>query len=149
MPAANIVEPGTPEYAEALAQLRGEAPRRHKYNAQPIEVDGERFDSTAEMARWGELQMLERAGYISGLRRQVRYVLQEKAPRGRFRKHAVRAITYTVDFQYTEAGRLIAEDFKGYNTDASRLRQKLFVRRYPDIVLRLTGRNRPTVAERE
>ncbi len=50
--------------------------KRHKYNATPQVVDGERFDSTREMARWRELQLRERAGEIQDLQRQVTYLLE-------------------------------------------------------------------------
>jgi hypothetical protein len=149
MRAANVVEPGTAEYDLAVAQLRGE--RRHKYNAEPFtDADGVRWDSQAEFKRFGELVMLERAGYISGLRRQVRFELQPAFFDGRGRRQ--RAINYIADFVYFEDDRIIAEDVKGGKaTETAHFRDKakMFRRVYPHIVLRLTGRNRPTVAERE
>ena len=49
--------------------------RYRKYNNRKIEVDGMVFDSKKEASRYEELLLLQKAGAISGLRRQVRYVL--------------------------------------------------------------------------
>lgn len=48
---------------------------RSKYKAKKTIVDGIEFDSQKEAARWRELVLLERAGQIQNLRRQVKYVL--------------------------------------------------------------------------
>jgi hypothetical protein len=46
-----------------------------KYRAIPTTVDGIRFDSKREAARYGELKLLEKAGHIRGLTLQVPLVL--------------------------------------------------------------------------
>ena len=46
-----------------------------KYGNKKIEYNGEVFDSKKEYKRWCELKLLERAGKISDLKRQVKYVL--------------------------------------------------------------------------
>src|SRR5690349_10457622 len=48
---------------------------RRKYNNQPVEIDGRRFDSSAEGTRYWELKRLEEAGEISDLECQVSYPL--------------------------------------------------------------------------
>lgn len=45
-----------------------------KYNNTTVRVDGRLFDSKREAARWQELKLLERAGEITELERQVEYV---------------------------------------------------------------------------
>jgi hypothetical protein len=51
----------------------------NKYNAKKARTsDGEVHDSLKEARRWSELLLLERAGVISNLRRQVKYVLIPK-----------------------------------------------------------------------
>ena len=46
-----------------------------KYKNRPCMVDGIRFDSRAEAKRWAELKVLERAGQITGLERQMTFRL--------------------------------------------------------------------------
>ena len=48
---------------------------RSKYKAKKTIVDGIEFDSKKEADRYRELVLLERAGQIQNLRRQVKYVL--------------------------------------------------------------------------
>ena len=46
-----------------------------KYNSKKIKVGGMVFDSQKEYRRWCELKLLERAGKISKLKRQVTFEL--------------------------------------------------------------------------
>jgi hypothetical protein len=87
------------------------------------------FDSVGEGIRNGELSLLQRAGAISGLRCQVPYILQEK-----MKGH--RAIKIVVDFEYTENGKLVVEDFKGFATSVYKIKKKMFAAKYPDIEFR-------------
>ncbi|MBQ2175640.1 MAG: DUF1064 domain-containing protein, partial [Alphaproteobacteria bacterium] len=48
---------------------------KRKYNNKKIIVDGIKFDSKKEALRYKELKMLEKAGIISNLQRQVKYTL--------------------------------------------------------------------------
>ena len=84
-----------------------------KYGNRKVVVDGIRFDSQKEAHRWQELRLLERAGKIADLRRQVRY---ELIPAQRINGKCVeRAVCYYADFVYRdERGHLIVEDVKGY-----------------------------------
>jgi hypothetical protein len=66
-------------------------------------VDGLRFDSRKEAARWGELCLLRDAGVISGLRRQVRIPIRVKG---------VTVCRYVADAVYIEGGRRVVEDVK-------------------------------------
>ena len=94
----------------------------NKYGAKKITVKGEKFDSKKEYNRYVELCLLERAGKISGLKRQVRYMLTP----AQYDKNGVcflRSSTYVADFVYkNQAGELVVEDVKGYKKgDAYRL----------------------------
>lgn len=60
------------------------------------------FASKAEARRGEELHILERAGVISDLQYQVKFVLC-KSPK----------ISYTADFGYSEGDKIIVEDVKG------------------------------------
>lgn len=49
--------------------------RKHKYDAQPVTVDGIRFDSKLEARRYCELVLLQQAGKIAYFLRQVPFHL--------------------------------------------------------------------------
>lgn len=82
--------------------------------------DGQVFDSVKEFHRWGVLKLLERAGKISDLKRQVKYELIPK-------QEGERACTYIADFVYYENGKLVVEDSKGFKTDAYKIKKKLML----------------------
>lgn len=86
-----------------------------KYRAQPVIVDGHRFASKREAARYGELKLLMRGGAIRGLKLQEPF---EIAING------VKCFTYKADFSYTENGKKIVEDVKGFKTPIYRLKKK-------------------------
>ena len=77
--------------------------KRHKFNAKSKVVDGIRFHSSWEAARWGELRLLERAGEITKLLRQVRYELF---------LNGIHICDYIADFEYMQAGKMVVEDAK-------------------------------------
>ena len=87
---------------------------RNKYNAKKTVVGDIKFDSKKEANRWIELQLLERAGEISGLQRQVKIDLMGQ--HGPLLTRTGRKMRFTVDFAYTEKGAVIHEDVKGYAT---------------------------------
>lgn len=105
-----------------------------KYHARKTVVDGITFDSRREAKRYGELKLLERAGAIKGLRRQVRYELIPAFDVGG--KH-YRPTSYVADFVYTdcETGGEVVEDCKGYRTDVYRLKAKLFAHKFGVVIL--------------
>lgn len=78
--------------------------RGNKYGAKKTEVDGITFDSKREATRWQQLRLLERAGAIAGLVRQVRFELIV---------NDVKIGRYTADFEYVENGQRVVEDAKG------------------------------------
>lgn len=104
----------------------GAAPVRRKYRNQPVTVDGVRFDSQAEAARWLDLQRLQRLGVIRDLQRQVIFTL---APPVKFSaaRRATPALRFVADFTYTLAasGERVVEDTKGVRTRAYRLKRHL------------------------
>jgi hypothetical protein len=71
--------------------------KRSKHGNKKVIVDGEKFDSLREFARWNELRKLERAREIGELRRQVVYVLAPSVVLGGRKKPAWR---YVADFVY-------------------------------------------------
>lgn len=105
-----------------------------KYKNKKIQVDMYVFDSIAESRRYKELKLLERAGEITDLKLQPKFLLQES-----FKKNGktFRKIEYIADFQYIENGKTIVEDVKGMQTEAFKIKHKLFEKKYPDLELRI------------
>ena len=89
----------------------------HKYRAKPTTVDGVKFPSKKESVRWQQLQLLEKAGEIRNLKRQVAIpLIGQTAP---LKTATGRAMRLTVDFSY-EDKRLgwatVLEEAKGMRT---------------------------------
>lgn len=96
-----------------------------KYHAEKTMVAGILFDSKRESRRYGELIMLERAGKISGLTRQVPFVI---APGVKLHgeKRTRPAVRYVADFVYScPVDGVVVEDSKGMDTPMSRLKRHL------------------------
>ncbi len=87
-------------------------------------LDGVVFASKAEMLRWSQLKLLEHAGEITELRRQVAYPLV--LPNGVPIIVGKRNARYTPDFIYVENKRHVIEDVKGLMTEAAKLRIAVF-----------------------
>lgn len=110
-----------------------------KYRSKKITVDGETFDSKKEYRRFRELQLLEKAGKISDLQRQVKFLLipaqYEHVPRfGKKgqplkpgKRLVEREVSYYADFVYTENGRDVVEDTKGVKTKEYIIKRKLML----------------------
>ena len=88
-----------------------------KYRAAPTVIDGVRFASKKEAARYAELKLLERAGEIHDLRLQPRFVLSAGVP------DAIKIGEYRGDFQYCQCetpmdcrGTFVVEDVKSIAT---------------------------------
>jgi hypothetical protein len=87
-----------------------------KYGSRKVTYNGIQFASKKEANRYCELLLLERAGAITDLQTQVPFVLipaQYEIINGK-RKCVERECKYIADFVYTENGRQIVEDVKGY-----------------------------------
>lgn len=95
-----------------------------KYNNQPVTVGGVTYDSKKEAARHQELLMLEKAGVISDLRTQVKYVLIP-AQDGVHRHE--RPCTYIADYVYKRDGKEIVEDSKGDRDAKYIIKRKLML----------------------
>lgn len=96
-----------------------------KYNATKVTIDGHTFDSKKESNRYLELKLLERAGAITDLQMQVKFVLipsqyepdtvkvlksgKEKVVKG---KLIERECSYIADFVYQYNGKTVVEDAK-------------------------------------
>lgn len=118
--------------------------KRSKYGNRKTVVNGIEFDSRKEAVRYQELRLLERAGKISGLRLQEKFVLipsQREAStevyksgpqKGRRKpgKLLEKECSYIADFCYTENGEIVVEDTKGFRTETYKIKRKLMLERY-------------------
>ena len=89
-------------------------------NVKTVTTDGIKHDSIKEANRWCELKLLERAGVIQDLQRQVKYELFPK-------QEGERAVYYIADFVYTENGKKVVEDVKGMRTKEYKLKKKMML----------------------
>ena len=96
-----------------------------KYLSRKITRDGMTFDSVKEYKRFCELSLLLKAGAITDLERQVKFVL---IPSQRIDGKVVeRPCTYIADFSYRENGKLVIEDTKGFKTKDYIIKRKLML----------------------
>lgn len=86
-----------------------------KYGNHKTVVDGITFDSKKEANRWCELKLMEKAGIIGNLERQVpfRLIPTQKDSKG---KVLEREVVYYADFIYTQDGGWVVEDVKSSAT---------------------------------
>jgi hypothetical protein len=104
-------------------------------------VNGETFDSEKEYKRFRELSLLEKAGAITGLQRQVKFVLiptqyetfERYGKRGQRIKDGKRCVergvNYYADFVYIENGKQVVEDTKSdpTKTESFVIKRKLML----------------------
>lgn len=107
-----------------------------KYGNKKVIYDGEIFDSKKELQRYMELTLLQKAGKIQKLERQVKFVLipaqrepDTTGPRGGVKKGKVieNECTYIADFVYidNDTQRVVVEDTKGFRTKDYIVKRKL------------------------
>lgn len=105
---------------------------RNKFGAIKTEINGVKYDSKKESRRAADLALLERAGQIADLRRQVRFELVPATA-------TERPVFYLADFVYYEISnkRWIVEDVKSPATRAVPayvIKRKLMKWRHPEYV---------------
>jgi len=105
--------------------------RRMKYGARQIACRDGKFDSKAEWRRWRELKLMERAGEISSLNRQVKFELLPAQYDGAG-KLLERPVVYIADFKYVDlrTGAPVVEDVKGVRTKEYVIKRKLMLHKY-------------------
>ena len=96
-----------------------------KYGNKKVEVDGIVFDSKREARRYLELTLLEKAGEIRSLERQVKF---ELIPSQRIDGKVVeRSCDYVADFTYWQDDQFVVEDTKGMKTKDYIIKRKLML----------------------
>ncbi|WP_238351798.1 DUF1064 domain-containing protein [Brevibacillus brevis] len=117
------------------AKQETDKPKLPKYNNQITIVDGIKFDSKAESEYYLVLKEKLAAGEIQDMRLQPVYVLQEKCHRN---GKNLQAITYKADFEVLHLnGSLEVIDIKGEETEAFKIKAKMFMYKYPNLKLTL------------
>lgn len=127
-----------------MMNIRKVIQMRSKYHAKKITRDGITFDSMKEYRRFCELSLLQRAGAITELNRQVEFELlpaqYEDIPTGEIYRQGERkgqpkykrvcvekSVKYVADFVYKENGKYIVEDTKGFKTKDYILKRKMML----------------------
>lgn len=84
------------------------------------------YDSKKEHSRANELKLMQRAGIISNLREQVKYVLipTQRDPDGNLLE---KECSYYADFVYNRDGVTVVEDTKGVRTPEYKIKRKLML----------------------
>ena len=111
---------------------------KNKYHSKKVEINGIVFDSIKEAKRWAKLSLLETAGAISDLKRQVKFVLipTQREPdtvgaRGGIKKGKVieKECAYIADFVYKDLtlNETVVEDTKGFRTKDYIIKRKLML----------------------
>ena len=93
-----------------------------KYRNKEIVVDGIKFQSIKEGRRFQSLRIMEKAGIITDLRRQVTFQL---LPSQKGDGRTERPVKYVADFTYQENGKTVVEDTKGMKTKDYIIKRKL------------------------
>lgn len=108
-------------------------PKRSKYRAEPTKIDGIRFASKKEAAYYRDLVMLEAAGEVRHIQRQVAYELMV---------NGTRIGKYLADFVFDQrvrvngasgiefAWRSVVVDVKGFPTPLYRWKKKHVTAQY-------------------
>lgn len=90
--------------------------KRSKFGNKAASVNGIKFHSKKEAARYRTLLLLEKAGTIRDI---------ELQPRFRLVVNGELICTYVADFRYRSGGQVIVEDVKGFRTREYVLKRKL------------------------
>lgn len=105
-----------------MASFSSQRVSTSKFGNRITEIDGIRFASKREAARYAELKLLQRIGEIVELECQPRYPLT---------LNGVKLATYVADFRYRNvaSGETVVEDVKSKPTitDVYRLKKKLML----------------------
>jgi hypothetical protein len=111
------------EYRQYLRNLGHETvkstPKKHKYNAKKVEIDGYIFPSKGEGQCYVNLKWQYLGGLITQPLLQVRFALG---------KHYGRERYFVADFVYIclRSGGLIVADYKGVETEEYKRKRKVF-----------------------
>lgn len=101
--------------------------RVNKYRNKKTDTPDGKFDSKYEYQKWCELKILEKAGEISDLQRQVKF---EIIPSIKTSCETLRSISYYADFVFIQDGDMWVVDSKGFNTDVFQIKKRLLIQKF-------------------
>lgn len=105
-----------------------------KYHNKKVIIDGIAFDSKKEANYYCELKILKMAGKVKDFELQVPFELQ---PKFKYDGKTTRAIKYIADFVVKYAdGHVEVVDVKGMRLDVYKLKRKLLLYKYPEIIFK-------------
>ncbi len=137
---ADLARLGPAAQKQVLDKLAGEQKqeKRSKYNNRKVVMDGIKFDSEREAARFGELKVLRAMGKIRNLRLQANFTLVEGYTT--IEGERIKPMVYRADFTYERATEpdcngvvhwlREVEDAKGVKTKDYLLKKKLMQDKY-------------------
>ena len=103
----------------------------NKYHNIKTDVNGVKFDSAKEANYYADLLLLQKAGEVTAIELQPKFVLHPGYMRGRKK---IRPITYIADFRVTyKDGRVVVVDAKGVSTREYQNKVKMLLAKYPDL----------------
>lgn len=110
--------------AVGIGHAGAPARKPSKYGNERVTVGAESFDSKREMERYHHLLILQRAGRIQQLQRQVVFILSPAVVIGGRKRPPLK---YVADFTYVEEGATVktVEDVKGVITKEYRIKRHL------------------------
>lgn len=107
-----------------------------KYKNKKVERGGVKYDSQKEAKRAFDLELKQRKGEVSEIKRQVKFVLQEsfKIPSKKTKQgfETIKEIAYIADFTYFMNGEFYIEDVKGYKTPEYKIKAKMLRKKIAD-----------------
>ncbi len=119
-----------------------------KYKSRKVRIGNEVFDSKKEAERYKQLLMLQKAGVIRDLKRQVKYILipsqyaestevyKKGAKKGQRKRGKLleKECAYIADFVYKRGSEAVVEDVKGYRGGGAYavfvIKRKLMLEKY-------------------
>lgn len=111
-------------------------PKRNKYGAKKVTLDGIRFDSQREAKRYAELRDMQKRGEISHLELQPAFKLAVDGRPVLIRSKGYpngRQVTYRADFAYWDGDKRVIEDSKGMATDVFKLKKAFVEAMFPAV----------------
>ncbi|KIC09829.1 hypothetical protein RA19_13750 [Leisingera sp. ANG-M1] len=124
------------QYRNELEGTQGQDKRRVRGTKRTTTPDGITHDSKTEAQRWAELLLLQEAGEICGLRRQVEIPLHGRdGPIMTDGGNQQRV--YRADFTYVDKrlGCAVIEDRKGHETDVFKLKRAILLAQGMEILV--------------
>jgi hypothetical protein len=103
----------------------------NKYGNRRVTINGSKFDSAAEAARFMELQLMQTSGQIIGWdwkRKRECPMVCARQQRIALWVCGIKVATYVADFVYLDRAtkEIVVEDYKGFKTAAYKLKARLF-----------------------